>query len=446
MKHVLVLGAGLVSPPLVRYFLARGDWHLTIAAAELGRIEPIIADRLRARSLRADVSDAAALRELMRDADVVVNLLPATMLPHVARAAIDERKPMVSTSYLPGALLEMNEEAERAGVLLLCEAGFDPGLDHMSAIRVIRGLRHRGGRVTHVSSHAGGFPALDANSNPWGYKFSWSPRAAILAARNGARFLSEGRVVEIAGPDLFAHRWRREIEGAGVFEIYANRDALVYLEPYRLADDALGMFRGTIRRAGWSATMQAVASLGLFESEPVAWPDGTTWRDVIARRIPAGKGSIVERVAGFVGTDADSDIITRLEWAGLLSDRPVAERNASPLDLFIGRLERLMHYEPGERDMIAMQHEFRAEFPDGRVEEITSWLVREGQPWGDSAMSQTVSVPAAIAARLIGSGTIRATGVHIPVSPEIVYPILDELEERGIRFEERTQTKFPGPV
>jgi saccharopine dehydrogenase (NADP+, L-glutamate forming) len=445
MKNVLLLGAGLVSPPLVRYFLARGEWRLTIAAEHLARIEPLIAERMRARGVVADLSDGAALRDLIRQADVVVNLLPATMLAHVARAALDERKPMVSTSYVSDAVREMDEEARREDVLLLCEVGFDPGLDHMSAVRTIRRLRERGGKVTHFSSSAGGFPALDANNNPWGYKFSWSPRAVILAARNPARYLRDGEVVEIPGARLFAHRWRREIEQAGVFEIYANRDSLAYREPYRL-HDAQDIFRGTIRRAGWSDTMKAAADLGLFEDVAVEWPEGTTWADLVTRRIPPGNGSIIRRVAEFVECDPDSDVITRLEWTGVLSDRRLPLATASPLDLFIRRLETLMQYRPGERDMVAMQHEFRVEFPDGRVEEITCWLVREGEPWGDSAMSQTVAIPAAIAARLIVSGGIRATGVAIPVGAEILYPILEELESLGITFEERTQIKFPGPI
>lgn len=445
MKHVLVLGAGLVSPPLVRYFLARRDWRLTIAADHLGRVEPLIAERSRARGVATDVSNGTVLRSLIRDVDVVVNLLPATMLPAVARAAIDERKPMVSTSYIPPAVAELHEQAQAAQVLLLCEVGFDPGLDHMSAVRIIRRLQSRDGHITHFSSSAGGFPALDANNNPWGYKFSWSPRAVILAGRSPARFLKDGAVVEIPGPDLFSHRWRRDIDGAGLFEIYANRDSLAYRSAYRLKGP-LGLFRGTIRRPGWCATMQAAADLGFFDTDPIDWPSGATWADVTMRRVPGRGAPLVQRLADFVGVESDSEVITRLEWAGLLSDRPLGSARISPLDLFVGRLETLMHYRPGERDMIAMQHEFRAEFPDGRVEEVRSVLVREGEAWGDSAMSQTVSVPAAIAARMIAEREITSAGVGIPVSPEIAGPLLDELESLGIRFEERTLTRFPGPI
>lgn len=445
MKHVLVLGAGLVSTPLVRYFLARRDWRLTVAADNLARVEPLIAERSRARGVLADVSDLVTMRSLMREADVVVNLLPASMLLDVAKAAIQERKPMVSTSYIPPAVAELHEEARAAEVLLLCEVGFDPGLDHMSAVRIIRHLHSRGGHVTHFSSCAGGFPALDANNNPWGYKFSWSPRAVILAGRSPARFLKDGDLVEIPGPELFSHRWRRDIQGAGLFEIYANRDSLAYVGAYRLKGP-LGLFRGTIRRPGWCATMQAAANLGFFETESVEWPDGTTWADVTTRRIPRSAGSLVERLAGFLDVDADSEVVTRFEWAGFLSDRVVGAANSSPLDLFVRRLEKLMHYRPGERDMVAMQHEFRVEFPDGRIEEITSVLVREGEVWGDSAMSQTVSIPAAIATRMIAEGEVPSAGVGIPVSPELAEPLLDELESHGIRFEERTLTRFPGPI
>jgi saccharopine dehydrogenase-like NADP-dependent oxidoreductase len=445
MKHVLILGAGLVSAPIVRYFLSSYDWRLTIAADHLQRLDPIIAERTRARGVIADLSDRAALTELMRDADVVVNLLPATMLPYVCEVALDVRRHVISTSYIPPEVVEMNDRAVRNEILILGEVGFDPGLDHMTTVRVIRRLRNRGGRVTHYASCAGGFPALDANNNPWGYKFSWSPRAVVLAARSPARYLRNGEVVEIPGPELFAHCWRREIEGAGLFEIYANRDSLAYIEPYRL-QGVEGIFRGTIRRPGWSATMHAAADLGLFDQEPLELKGGATWCDVFTRLVPKGAGSTIRRVAGFLGVEPDSDVITRFEWAGFFSDRVIEHTNRSPLDLFVHRLESLMHYRPGERDMIAMQHQFRALFPDGRIEDITSWLVREGESWGDSAMSQTVSIPAAIAARRVAFGEIAAVGVRIPVTPEIAYPILDELEMLGIDFQERVVTRFESPI
>lgn len=445
MKHVLVLGAGLVSTPLVRYFLARRDWRLTVAADNISRVEPLIAERSRARGVRVDVSDVTVMRSLMRDADVVVNLLPASMLPEVANAAIEERKPMVSTSYIPPAVAELHEQARSAGVLLLCEVGFDPGLDHMSAVRIVRHLHSRDGHITHFSSCAGGFPALDANNNPWGYKFSWSPRAVILAGRSPARFLKDGELVEIPGPELFSHRWRRDIRGAGLFEIYANRDSLAYMKAYRLKGP-LGLFRGTIRRPGWCATMQAAANLGFFDPEAVEWSGRATWADVTLRLVPGREGSLVERLADFLAVDADSEVITRFEWAGFLSDRPVGVGKSSPLDLFVYRLEKLMRYRPGERDMVAMQHEFRVEFPDGRIEEISSVLVQEGEVWGDSAMSRTVSIPAAIAARMIAEGEVASAGVGIPVSAELAEPLLDELEAYGIRFEEHTLTRFPGPI
>ncbi|MFN2442910.1 MAG: saccharopine dehydrogenase C-terminal domain-containing protein, partial [Thermoanaerobaculia bacterium] len=388
MKHVLVLGAGLVSAPLVRYFLSSSDWKLTIASDSLQRVEPIIAERARAHGVVADLSNRARLEDLMRDVDVVVSLLPATMLPYVCEVALDVRKHVISTSYIPPAVVAMHERAVQAEILILGEVGFDPGLDHMTTSRIIRRLKNRGGKVTHYASCAGGFPALDANNNPWGYKFSWSPRAVVLAARSPARYLRNGEIVEIPGPELFAHCWRREIEGVGLFEIYANRDSLAYIEPYRL-QGVEGIFRGTIRRPGWSATMHAAADLGLFDQEEKAWEPGTTWRDVFTRLVPSGSGSTVSRVADFLEVEPDSDVITRFEWAGFFSDRVIAAQSKSPLDLFVHRLESLMHYRPGERDMIAMQHQFRALFPDGRIEDITSWLVREGEAWGDSAMSQT---------------------------------------------------------
>ncbi len=160
------------------------------------------------------------------------------------------------------------------------------------------------------------------------------------------------------------------------------------------------MFRGTLRYPGWCATMKAAADLGLFEIDEQEWPQGTTYAQVVCRRLPASNAPLPQRVAAFTGTSTDSEVLARLEWAGLLSDRPIPERRASPLDIFGNRLMRLMMYQPGERDMVMLQHTFTVTYPDKSQEEIRSTLVETGEPWGDTAMARTVSLPAAIAARL----------------------------------------------
>jgi saccharopine dehydrogenase-like NADP-dependent oxidoreductase len=444
MKNVLLLGAGLVSAPLIRYFGARRGYRLAVISTDLQRARTVAGDRPGVTLVQADASSEAVIEPYLREADVLISLLPAPMMVDVARLAIRYRKPLVYTSYVTPEVRALSEDAEREGVLILGEVGLDPGLDHMTAMRVIRRIEARGGTVTHFISGCGGFPAPDANDNPWGYKFSWSPRAVVMAARNDARFIKDGRVELIAGRDLFAHRWRYAVEGQGVLEMYANRDSTVYANAYGLRD-VQGFIRATVRYPGWSATMHAAAMLGLFDLEPATWPEGTTYADLVLRRLPRGDRALPERVADFVGVDPDSEVITRLEWAGFFSDRPIGTISKAPLDIFVDRLYRIMRYRPGERDMVVMQHDLRAEFPDGRTEHVTSTLVRLGEAWGDSAMSQTVSYSAASAARLVCEGEIRAQGVRIPISGEIREPVLDELEERGIAVQEQVRTTYPTP-
>ena len=444
-KNILVLGAGMISPPLVRYLLGRTPHRLLVAALDTQHVEQVLEEYTRGRVIRADLSDDAVLGKLMDEADLVVSLLPASHNPRVARLALDRRLPFVNTSYLAAATRELDEEARREGVLLLNEIGLDPGIDHMSGIRLIRKIRARGGRVERFLSVCGGVPATAANTNPWGYKFSWFPRAVLLAGRQPARYLREGSVVEVAGPDLFAHCWPFPVPGQGVLEIYPNRDSLAYQTPYGL-NEARGLFRGTIRYPGWSATLKAVADMGLLDIEETTWPEGTTYQDLSLRLVPPGAGSGVERLSRHLDLDPGGDLLARLEWAGLLSDRPLPFKEGSPLDAFVHRLMRLMQYRPGEQDLVHLEHRAVAVFPDGHSEEIQSRLVLEGEPFGDSAMARTVSSPAAIAVRLILEGRLDATGVQIPTAPEFYRAILPELESMGMGMEEHLIHRHQGPL
>jgi len=445
MRNVLVLGAGLVARPLLQYLLTHQGYRIRVATSTPDRARQLMGEHPRGRVLGLDVRDDGALRPVIDEADAVVSLLPAELNAHVARLCIAARRPLVNTSYVSAAMRELHEEAVGAGVLLLCEAGLDPGVDHMSVLATLRRLRFAGGTVTHLSSSCGGFPALDANTNPWGYKFSWSPRAAMLAGLKPARYLRDGQEVAIPGPDLFAHSWPIGLEGLGVFEVYPNRDSLSYMKAYGLAD-AASFFRGTLRYPGWCATMLAASKLGLLDLDEEDWRGGMTYRDLVTRRVPGGRArGATGRVASYLGLDSDSEVIARLEWAGLFSDRPLPVRRSSALDLFGSRLQRLMMYQPGERDMVTLQHTFTVAYPDGSGEEVHASLVAHGDPWGDTAMARTVSITAAIATRLILERGVEAVGVQIPTLREIYEPVLAELAERGIELQETHTKTFRGP-
>ncbi|HSR16323.1 MAG TPA: saccharopine dehydrogenase C-terminal domain-containing protein [Gemmatimonadales bacterium] len=442
-RNVLVLGAGLVARPLLRYLLTQRQLQVCVATNDAPRARLMMGEHPRGRVSHLDVHDAAALAALVDEADAVVSLLPSELNVLVARTAIARRKPMVNTSYAAPEMLALDQEATAAGVLLLNEMGLDPGIDHMSAAATVRRLKFAGGTIVNFVSACGGFPAPDANTNPWGYKFSWSPRGVMLAGRRPARFLRGGIEVPVPGNEIFANAWKLEVEGEGVFDIYPNTDSLRYIGPYGL-DGAEGVFRGTLRYPGWCATMHAAVRLGLFDIEPREWPEGTTYADFTSRLLP-GRGSVLRRAAEYLDLSDDSDVLARLEWAGLFSDRPLPERQAAPIDVFGNRLVKLMMYQPGERDQVLLKHIFTVRYPDGSREEVRSRLVELGDPWGDTAMAKTVSLTAGIGTRLIVEKGIQAVGVQIPTLREIYEPVLEELGERGIALREVHIKSFRGP-
>ncbi len=198
------------------------------------------------------------------------------------------------------------------------------------------------------------------------------------------------------------------------------------------------MYRGTLRYPGWCETWQKFVELGLLdltEREDLA---GMTYRQLLAQLIGCPETSDLRRdLAVHLNLPEDSPVLDRFEWLGLFSDAPLPPQRTI-LDVLAVRMQEKLQYAPGERDMVVLLHDFVAEYPDRR-ERIRSWLVDFGIPYGDTAMARTVGLPAAIATRLILQGVIRLTGVHIPVRPEIYQLVLAELEERGIRVEERLE-------
>jgi len=435
MKHALVLGAGLVSRPLVRYLLDRPDIHVRVASRTVSKARKLINGHPNGETVELDVADNDAIESLISNCDLTISLLPYAHHLRIAELCIAHGKHLVTTSYVQPAMRELDRPARDAGVLLLNEAGLDPGIDHMSAMRVIHRVQGTGGKIVSFASYCGGLPAPEANTNPFGYKFSWSPRGVLLAGRNPARFLRGGAVVEIPGDKLFDNHWSVQINGLGEFEGYPNRDSLPYLETYGI-QDATGIFRGTLRYPGWCTTLKKIVNLGFLDDTEMPASNELTWAQFTARLIGAsGERPIREEAADFLGMGGNSPVLDRIAWLGLFDDKPVPEGTRSPLDALEAQMRGKMQYAPDERDMIILKHQFTVEYPD-RSEEITSTLIEYGIPGGDSAMARTVGLPAAIATRLILEEQIQLAGVHVPVLPEIYEPILDELGNWGINFEE----------
>ncbi|MCK4225247.1 MAG: saccharopine dehydrogenase NADP-binding domain-containing protein [candidate division Zixibacteria bacterium] len=439
MKKVLVLGAGLVAKPLVQYLLDQPDFFVKVASRTVSKAEKLVGDHPRGEALSLNVNDTATLRDLISEADLAISMVPYAHHVTVANLCIELKKHMVTTSYVSEAMNKLDKRAKDAGVLILNEIGLDPGIDHMSAMRIIHGVQNKGGRIASFYSYCGGLPAPEANTNPWGYKFSWSPRGVVLAGKNSARYLKDKKEVEIPSEDLFAHFWPMNIEGLPPLEAYPNRDSVPYIQIYEISD-ADSMYRGTLRYPGWCQTLKKVVELGLLD-ETEQKVKGLSYADFLRMLIKKEKGDDLKKdLAAYLKMDEDSEPIKRFEWLGLFGDEIIPTEKNSPLDVFADRLLEKLKYEEGERDMIVLHHDFTAEYPGKKKEKITSTLIDYGIPHGDSAMSRTVGLPAAIGATLILQGRIKDTGVHIPVSPTIYEPALDELEKLGIICKEKSQT------
>jgi saccharopine dehydrogenase (NADP+, L-glutamate forming) len=438
MKTVLILGAGLVTRPLVRYLLKQPDFKVIVASRTVSKAVALINDHPRGEAKTLLVQDADHLKELISKSDLAISLVPWTYHPTVAKLCLELGKPMVTTSYVSNAMRALDQEAKEKELLFLNEIGLDPGIDHMSAMKIIHGVENRGGQITSFRSYCGGLPAPEANTNPFGYKFSWSPRGVVLAGKNNGRYLEAGEEVLVPSKDLFSHTWTIEIEGLGELVAYPNRDSIPYIEIYGLTD-AKTMYRGTLRNPGWCETWKKFVDLGLLDDKERTGLSGQTFAQLIETFIVHPTGHLKTDLAKQLNISEDSEIMRRFEWLGLLSDDPLPMESGSPLDILATKLLEKMPYEKGERDMIVLHHEFIAEYPELPAKElITSTLVDYGIPNGDSAMARTVSLPAAVAAKMILHNEIKSKGVHIPVLPEIYEPVLKELERLGISFKERT--------
>lgn len=438
MKKILILGAGLVARPLVRYLLDQPDFEVEVASRTVSKAVKLIDGHPHGQAKELNLKNEDALKKEISQADIVISMVPYTFHPKVAKYCIDYQKNMVTTSYVSEVMKNLDGEAKRAGILLLNEVGLDPGIDHMEATRIIHEVEKKGGKILSFTSYCGGLPAPEANTNPFGYKFSWSPIGVLLAGKNSAQFLKDGEQIFIPPENLFDNYSIVNIEGLGEFEAYPNRNSLPYIDLYGIKS-AKTMLRGTLRNKGWCPTMKKMVDLGLLDEKEKDWT-GMTFQDFIRSLInqPAVK-DLKKALSNYLNIEENSDIIQRFEWLGLLSDEPLPLTKGSPLEILGAKMLEKLQYKEGERDMIILQHTFLAEYPDGQNEKIISNLIDFGLPHGDTSMARTVGLPAAISTRLILEGKIRLTGVHIPVIPQIYEPVLKELKKMNISFQEKIE-------
>lgn len=392
------------------------------------------------RAIWLDASKPNDRKDIINRHDVIVSLLPPQMHLDVAQDCIVLGKHMVTASYVSKQVFRLGDEARQRALVFMNELGLDPGIDHMSAIQRINQIKAKGGKITAFYSYTGGLVAPESDTNPWHYKFSWNPRNVVLAGQGTAQFLEDNKLKYIPYRRLFRQYRIVNIPNMGEFEVYANRDSLLYREAYGL-QDIKTLFRGTIRHRGFCDAWNALVRIGLTDATfPIVDSDQLTYHDLMEAFLGISQhtGSVKDRVAKMLETEPDSEIMKKLEWLGLFSKRRIKLNNATPSLILENLLLEKWALGPQEKDMVIMQHVFEYEL-NRRKKKLTSTLIMKGTNGHDTAMSKLVGLPLGIFVKLLLLGKISTTGVNIPIMPEVYKPVMQELAEHGVEFIEEEE-------
>ena len=432
MKKVLILGAGMVVKPIVTYLLDE-NYLVTVASRTKSKAEAMIQGHKNGTALAWTVEQTDELDRMILEHDLTVSLLPWAHHVMVAKYCIKHKKNMVTTSYVKPDMEALDEECKKAGIIILNELGLDPGIDHMSAMRIIDGVHAKGGKIEEFYSICGALPAPESATNPFKYKFSWSPKGVIMAGNNDGKFLRDGKEVYVPTEDLFKKPLSLDFMEIGKLEIYPNRDSLPYIDLYGIPE-VKTMMRGTFRHPGWCETMDAMKALKLITSDKYDFT-GKTYADMTAMLInESNSDNIKSQAAKYLGLNEEDYAVKAIEWLGLFDNKSMNRNEDSPYEVVSDLMMEKMELGKNERDMVAMQHIFVASYPDGNKEVIKSSLLDFGTLATDTAVARTVALPAAVGVDMILHDKINIKGVHIPVIPEIYNPILDELEKMDIKM------------
>lgn len=438
MNNILIIGAGRSSGALIRYLLDKSkdkNWFVTVADADPKLAEAKIGGHPNGRAVWLDATKTNDRRELITRADVVVSLLPAFLHLEVAYDCIRLRKHLINASYVSREMYSLADEARSRELIFMGEMGLDPGIDHMSAMQKIDEIRAKGGEITTFRSYTGGLVAPESDNNPWHYKFTWNPRNVVLAGQGTAQYLEDGKLKFIPYNRLFAETRSIQVPGMGEYEVYANRDSLMYVKQYGL-EGTPNVLRGTVRHKGFCSAWNALVKIGMTDGEfPILHSDSLSYHELMEAFAPVGSGTVKERIAALVGELPDSEVMSKIEWLGLFRKTRIRQSNASPAAILENILLDKWKLEPEDKDMIIMQHEFEY-LLEGKRHRLRSTMVMKGENEDDTAMSRLVGLPLGIFVRLVMEGSIHLKGVQIPVMKEVYEPVLAELTQFGVTFHE----------
>ncbi|KFF16304.1 saccharopine dehydrogenase family protein [Flavobacterium hydatis] len=447
MRVVLVIGAGRSASSLIRYLLDKSEkenLHLIIGDLSLALAEKKTNKHPNATPIALDIFDEEQRKLAIQKADIVISMLPAHLHVEVAKDCLLYQKHMVTASYISDAMQALDKEAKANNLIFMNEIGLDPGIDHMSAMKVIDEIREKGGNMLLFESFCGGLVAPESDNNLWNYKFSWLPRNVVLAGQGGAaKFIQEGTYKYIPYCNLFRRTEFLEVEGYGKFEAYSNRDSLKYRSIYGL-ENILTLYRGTIRRVGFSKAWNMFVQLGMTDDSYVMEHSETmSYRQFVNSFLPYHPTDSVEiKMRLILKIDQDDIMWDKLVELDLFNpNKIVGLKDGTPAQILEKILSDSWTLEPHDKDMIVMYHKFGYRL-NGVDTQIDSKMVCIGDDQTYTAMAKTVGLPVAMATLLILNGKITTPGVQLPINKEVYLPILKELEEYGVVFHEQVMPYF----
>jgi len=444
MRNILIIGAGRSATCLIRYLLDKSSSEklfITIGDISLGAAEKFTKNHTNAKGILLDVFNKEERERAVKNCDMVISMLPARFHIEVAKDCITFGKNLVTASYISDEMQNLDKEAKAKGLVFMNEIGVDPGIDHMSAMKVIDNIRDKGGKLLLFESFTGGLVAPESDDNLWNYKFTWNPRNVVLAGQGGAaEFLQEGLYKYIPYNRLFRRTELIKIDGYGKFEVYANRNSLKYHDVYGFKD-ILTLYRGTIRRVGFSRAWNVFVQLGMTEDGyTIPNSENLTYRKYVNLFLPYSPTDSVElKFRHNLKIDQDDLIWEKLEELDIFNDKKkLGIKNATPAQALQKILMDKWTLAEDDKDMIVMYHKFGYEL-DGETYQIDSSMLTMGEDQTYTAMAKTVGLPVAIAALKILNKEISTPGVLRPIAKEVYEPILEELENYGINFKEENK-------
>ena len=442
MQTILIAGAGKSSIFLIQYLLThapRNKWKVIVADGDENAIAEKIKKSPYAEAAVIDISKASDREPLVKRADIVISLMPPHLHIHLAKDCLKHKKNLITSSYISDEMREMDKAVKEAGLMFMCEMGLDPGIDHMTANKIIHSIHRVAGTIISFKSYCGGLIAPESDNNPWHYKFSWNPRNVITAGFGGAKYLSAGKHVEVPYEKMFEHNKKVKVDDLGMLAYYPNRDSLRYLDIYDVPDIKTFM-RATLRHPSFCKGWNAIITLGLTNQDDAFDTKGYTYASLLKERTGfKDKGTLQQHVARLLGVDEDDKVISMLQWLGLFEEISLKPGKFSSADVLLELLLDKWKMASIEKDMVAMQHEIEYMHKDRKIK-LTSSMVIKGENREYSAMAKTVGLPIAILARMVLTKKIKPpTGVILPIMASIYRPVLTELTHHGIVFTEEVE-------